>query len=594
MPLVIMKRFSTTIRSILLGILMPLVAVSGLTLPVQAATIAPPAKTKITFTFDDGRMNAYNNAAPILKKYGLKGTMYAITGCIGMTTAPNKCHADKSKRYMDWTKLKALQDTYGWEVGSHTVSHPYMASFDAGDGQPNPLTPAQVVTELSQSKADLIAHGIDAQSFASPYGDYSNFTLKTIAKYYSSHRGFADQNDNRYPYNERVINNFQVQNPVTLAAAKAKVDYAIANKTWLVMTFHDIVPNPSNKSDDYQWSTSNFDALAAYVKTKQNAGQVTNVNVTEGTVKPTTNILPHYGASGVFANGWRTDTPSAFYIDSNGKGAFPQAGNSIAATGSAAQAHLFSPRVDVSLSSLYVLKSYLNASGLRSGEIGFYIDEFDANGNWISGQYKGREMSAYVENFNTLYQPTSIAVKKASLQIYTTPGSSVNAFVDNIELFSVARDTTAPTNLVQNGAFDADLSTWRSDDALTFTADSSNHGAPTNPVNAVKFSKANGTAHLFSSPVAVSAGASYTLGNYVNITALNRGEVGYYIDEYDANGAWVSGQYKQTVNTIGAQTVSFQYVPSSANVSSSSLQIIVSGTSNPVTGYLDDSTWYKN
>ncbi len=589
-----MKQITTRFRNIALGILLSLIAVSGITLPVQAIAIPSPAKAQITFSFDDGRMNAYNNAAPILQKYGLKGTMYAITGCIGMTTTPNKCHADTSKRYMDWIKLKALQDSYGWEIGSHTVSHPYLASFDASDGQPKPLTPAQVVTELSQSKTDLITHGIKAQSFASPYGDYNNFTLKTIAKYYSSHRGFADQNDNRYPYNERLINNFQVQNPVTLTAAKAKVDYAIDHKTWLVMTFHDIVPNPSTKSGDYQWSNSNFEALAAYVQSKQATGLATNVNVTEGTVKPTSNILPHFGMNGVFANGWRTDTPGAFYISSNGNGAFPQASNSIAATGSTAQAHLFSPRVDVSSSSLYALKSYLNASALHNGEIGFYIDEFDANGNWISGQYKGREISAYVENFNTLYQPTSSAVRKASLQIYTTPGSSVNSFIDNIELFSVARDTTAPTNLVQNGAFDADLSTWRSDDALTFTADSSNHGAPTNPVNAVKFSKANGTAHLFSSPVAVSAGASYTLGNYVNITALNRGEVGYYIDEYDANGAWVSGQYKQTVNTIGAQTVSFQYVPSSANVSSSSLQIIVSGTSNPVTGYLDDSTWYKN
>jgi peptidoglycan/xylan/chitin deacetylase (PgdA/CDA1 family) len=196
---------------------------------VQAATNNPAPAAKISFTFDDGLTSALSQAQPTLTKYGLTGTEYVITKCVGMTTAPNTCHANTDATYMSWTQIKQLQAA-GWEIGSHTQTHPYLASSDATDGQPNVLTPAQVTTELAQSKADLAAQGITANAFSTPYGDYTNATLAQIAKYYTSHRGFADQNDNNWPYNDYLLNDMQVQAGVTVAQVKAKIDTAIANK----------------------------------------------------------------------------------------------------------------------------------------------------------------------------------------------------------------------------------------------------------------------------------------------------------------------------------------------------------------------------
>src|SRR5438045_9316366 len=109
-----------------------------------------------------------------------------------MTTAPNTCHANTDTTYMSWAQIATLQTTYGWEIGSHTVTHPYLATSDATDGQPNVLTPAQVTAELTNSKSALAAHGINATDFATPYGDYKNAVLAQIAKYYASQRRFGD------------------------------------------------------------------------------------------------------------------------------------------------------------------------------------------------------------------------------------------------------------------------------------------------------------------------------------------------------------------------------------------------------------------
>ena len=72
---------------------------------------------------------------------------------------------------------------------------------------------------------------------------------------------------------------------------------------------------------------------------------------------------------------------------------------------------------------------------------------------------------------------------------------------------------------------------------------------------------------------------------------MSSGEVGFYIDEYDAAGNWISGQYKGGARSLGAGDISFSYTPTSANVAKSSLQIILVGNSG-ITGYVDDVRWY--
>lgn len=580
-----MKRLLSRI-SLLATALVLLTAVVAL--PARAANQNLTPAAKISFTFDDGLASASTQAAPTLAKYGLTGTDYVITGCVGMTTAPNSCHANTDETYMSWTQVKGLQSTYGWEIGSHTVTHPYLATYDATDGQAAPLTQAQVVSEISQSKAALAAQGINATAFSTPYGDYNNFTLATIAKYYSSHRGFADNGVNNWPYNDYLLQTMQVQGTVTVAQVEAKIDAAIANKQWLVLTMHDIKTNASKNNDDYQWSTANLAAVAAYVQTKVAAGQIANTNISNGLVTGT-NVMPNTTFNDGIADGWTTDAASNVTVDANSNGSYPDATKSIKLMPGASTVHLFSPKMSVNATTTYGLKTFLNVQSLTSGEVGFYIDEYDANGNWISGQWKTSEKSSFVEDINMQYKPSSANVSSASLQIYATGNSGITAYVDNAQWFST---TSTATTSFPNGGFTAGISGgWTTDDATGIIADKANHGGPTTPTDSVSLT-ANATknTHLFSPKLAVASTSTYNMQSYLNVTALSSGEVGYYIDEYDANSNWISGQYKTGIRSTGAREVNFSYTPSSANVKSASLQVIIVANSG-IKAYFDDVSY---
>ena len=563
-----------------------LVLTLAIVTPAEAAIISP-ATPQVTFTFDDGPATNFTKSAPILSKYNLSGTAYITTGCVGMTKVPNTCHADQDISYMTWAQIKSLKNTYGWEIGSHTHTHPYMASKDADDGQPKELTDAQVINELKTSKSTLAAQGINATSYESPYGDYDPFVLQEVAKLYTSHRGFADQRDNTWPYNDLLLNNMQVQYPVSVASVKAKIDYAIANKLWLVLTFHDIVDRPSTNADDYQWGTAQLEAIASYVNAKRSAGALKAVNASGGLATGATNLLPGSDFTAGIANGWRTDRPAYFVADSQSNGSIPEVKSSIRinANNLATDAHLFSPNVKVNADTMYLIKLYLNVKSITKGEVGFYIDEYDATGNWVSGQYKAREAGVFAQNINMSYVPSSPQVKQASLQVYSTAGSRAAGYLDSTAWYAVATGTSNQQNLLIGGDFS---NPWGNG----WTTDSPDVVLHDAPKSAMSAQVADRTVHLFSPKIGVDTSRSYYFETYLNMTQSNNAEIGVYIDEYDTAGNWVSGQYKLTHKALGAQMISTTYEPTSSSVRYMQVQYIFVG-GNGLTVYLDDAQLWR-
>ena len=94
----------------------------------------------------------------------------------------------------------------------------------------------------------------------------------------------------------------------------------------------------------------------------------------------------------------------------------------------------------------------------------------------------------------------------------------------------------------------------------------------------------------------MSSTSSYNISSWLNLKQLTNttsGEVGFYIDEYNAAGQWISGQYKAGDHTLGANTVGFTYKPSSSSVTQASLQVIVVGNAG-IQAYLDNVLWTLN
>lgn len=547
--------------------------------PTPAPVVTPEAK--LSFTFDDNLPSALTNAQPTLAKYGFIATEYPPTGCINDTKGVSTCAINQANATNSYMTLAQLQQLHadGWEIGDHTINHPELST----------VTETQLTTELSDSKTTLQQEGFNPITMATPFGDYNNNVLSGIAKNFAAHRGFADVGLNSFPYNDYLLYDEQVQGTVSVATVEAYINQAIANKQWLILTFHDILPNASALDTEYQYSTSGLDQIAAYAK----AQKIHVVSVADGLATSSINLLPNGNFAQGVADGWTTDDPVHIISNTAGNGSYPNPTDSIQLSGTTKDIHLFSPSVLVNPNQTYVFKGYLNVTQLTGGSVSYYVDEYDTQGNWIATQYKKAETTSFVEDINFEYKPGSQSVAQARLQIVVTANSGITAYIANEQMFPENGTIIAPVNLLTNSNFDNGIADgWTTDDSLNITADSNNNGSAPTPKTSIKLVSTTKDTHLFSPQVSIDATKSYELDSYLNLQTITSGVFGYYIDEYNASKTWISGQYKLTRAMTAKGTIVLSYIPTSTNVKFARLQFIVSGNSN-ILAYVDSTSWYQ-
>jgi len=134
-------------------------------------------------TFDDGVIDQYQNALPILKKYNFKATFYIKLNNVG-----------DGKGGMSWEMLKDLIKE-GMEIESHSMNHDSMSAMEADT----------LEYEIKESKQVLEENlDIDIKSFAYPGGSYSTATIAALkdAGYLSAvttrHKVYHDCSENLF------------------------------------------------------------------------------------------------------------------------------------------------------------------------------------------------------------------------------------------------------------------------------------------------------------------------------------------------------------------------------------------------------------
>lgn len=200
----------------------------------------------VSLNFDDGWRNIYTNGLPLMQKYGLTSTQYLNSQPV----------VDGYPDYMTYQMVKDFKAA-GHELSWHTRTHADITTLSA----------SQLDTELTIPAVFLTGTGTtvgDYKNFASPYGAYNPTSVAAVMQKYRSHRSTDVGYNGKSNFD---ITNIKVQNiesTTTPADVQNWVNQAIANKTWLVIVYHEVSTTPEDAQ--YSVTPANLDAELNIVK----------------------------------------------------------------------------------------------------------------------------------------------------------------------------------------------------------------------------------------------------------------------------------------------------------------------------------------
>lgn len=189
------------------------------------STVAPSIKSKkaiITFIDDDGGIGVYSKLAPLFINRN-------IPCCVAIIT-----DRFQDSRYLSVAQAKKLQDTYGWEICSHTQSHKAIN---------DDLTDEQLEYELRGSLDKLNSLGLRCENMIYPFGSPSQKGRAYTRKFYNCGANAETGKINYSPVKtfnlDRVaLGSYTYSGKDTLDYYKSKVDECKNNGGWLIFMTH--------------------------------------------------------------------------------------------------------------------------------------------------------------------------------------------------------------------------------------------------------------------------------------------------------------------------------------------------------------------
>ena len=142
----------------------------------QLDTVAGQAKT-VVLTFDDGYLDNYAAAHPLLQKYGAKATLFLVVDRFDRDwSTTKKAHHDSGELMREAklgdTEVRAMLDSGTWELGAHTLTHALLPDLAGVDK----------AREIRTAKANLEdTFATTVASFAYPFGIFGDDDATAVA-----------------------------------------------------------------------------------------------------------------------------------------------------------------------------------------------------------------------------------------------------------------------------------------------------------------------------------------------------------------------------------------------------------------------------
>jgi len=126
----------------------------------------------LAITFDDGYLDNYLNAFPVLKQLGIKATMFVVPSCLGQTSTKAVPKGESARPHMTREQVIEMHK-FGIEFGSHTENHRLL----------HEIPKEEVRHEVESAKQELEGLlQVPCKTFAYPAGYYTPEAQGIIAE----------------------------------------------------------------------------------------------------------------------------------------------------------------------------------------------------------------------------------------------------------------------------------------------------------------------------------------------------------------------------------------------------------------------------
>jgi peptidoglycan/xylan/chitin deacetylase (PgdA/CDA1 family) len=115
----------------------------------------------VVITFDDGYRNNFENALPVLQEFGFPATIFIVVNAVGRDNFWHDPATETRLPMLGWKEIVSLQEA-GWDIGSHTLSHPRLTRLSLDEAKKEIVESRRILGEKL---------GLPPVSFAHPYGD---------------------------------------------------------------------------------------------------------------------------------------------------------------------------------------------------------------------------------------------------------------------------------------------------------------------------------------------------------------------------------------------------------------------------------------
>ncbi len=141
-------------------------------LSTDGARRASPASRRMAITFDDGYLDCFTNALPILSAYGFTATIFLVASRIGGVNDWDRTPELAGAPLLDWPHLQELSN-HGMRFGAHTCTHPDLTRLPAPQAQ----------AEIEASRTILQQRlQVPVRGFAYPYSRLDDKLMKMVGE----------------------------------------------------------------------------------------------------------------------------------------------------------------------------------------------------------------------------------------------------------------------------------------------------------------------------------------------------------------------------------------------------------------------------